>query len=71
MKNDVSIFGSDWQPIGRAPWERDIELAVIDSDELVHALGYPCRRTFSGWLTAQTRKWIEIRATHWREWEDR
>jgi hypothetical protein len=70
-RSDASIFGIDWQPIIRAPWERNVELAVIEPNELVHALAFPCRRTFSGWLNAKTREWIEIRPTHWRDWEDR
>jgi hypothetical protein len=39
----------DWQPIVSAPYERDIELAVIDHDTEVHALAFPCHRTFGGW----------------------
>jgi len=61
----------NWQPIIRAPWDRDIELAVIDSGGDVQALAFPCRRALSGWLNAQTRKWIDLRPTHWRDWQDR
>ncbi len=56
-----------WQPIIRAPWERDLELAVIGTDG-IHALTFPCRRTFDGWLDARTKKWVDVRPTHWREW---
>jgi hypothetical protein len=58
----------DWQPIVCAPWERDIELAVIDPDGEVHALAFPCRRSFSGWLNVKTKKWVDVRPTHWRDW---
>ena len=58
----------DWQPIIRAPWERDIELAVIDPDGSMQALPFPCRRTFGGWLDAKTRVWVDLEPTHWREW---
>ncbi len=33
----------EWQPIASAPFDRDIELAVIDYYG-VHALAFPCRR---------------------------
>jgi hypothetical protein len=61
----------DWQPIIRAPWERHLELAVIDADGAVHALTFPCRRTFDGWLSADTKRPVKVRPTHWRVWQDR
>jgi hypothetical protein len=64
-------FGTlmDWQPIIRAPWERDVELAVIDPDGAICTLTFPCRRTFSGWLNAKSREWVQTRPTHWRDWQ--
>ena len=59
----------DWQAIIRAPWERKLELAVIDPDGKVHALTFPCLRTFDGWLNADTRRPVKVRPTHWRDWE--
>jgi hypothetical protein len=56
-----------WQPISTAPYERDLELAVIDKDE-PNALVFPCRRVPGGWINAGLRKWIDVRPTHWREW---
>lgn len=57
-----------WQPIASAPFDRDLELAVIDSDG-PHALVFPCRRILSGWIDAQTKRLIaDVRPTHWREW---
>ena len=38
-----------WQPIATVPFDRDLELAVIDADES-HALVFPCRRTTDGRL---------------------
>ena len=46
-----------WQPISTAPYERDLELAVMDKDE-PHALVFPCRRVAGGWINAELRKWI-------------
>jgi hypothetical protein len=59
-----------WQPVGTAPFDRDLELAVIDGDE-PHALVFPCRRAIHGWIKAETNGKIEVRPTHWRPWRDR
>jgi hypothetical protein len=56
-----------WQPIDTAPFERDLELAVIDKDG-PHALAFACRRMAGGWIGAQTKRQIDVRPTHWREW---
>jgi len=56
-----------WQPITSAPFDRDLELAVIDR-ERPHALVFPCRRILSGWVNAETKEKIEVRPTHWRQW---
>jgi len=58
----------EWQPISNAPFDRDLELAVVDRKE-AHALAFPCRRIADGWLNAQTRRRIDVRPTHWREWQ--
>jgi hypothetical protein len=56
-----------WQLISSAPFDRDLELAVITGDGL-HALVFPCRRVLGGWVKAETRQRIDVRPTHWREW---
>jgi hypothetical protein len=56
-----------WQPISTAPFDRDLELAVIERDG-PHALVFPCRRILSGWINAETKQRIEVRPTHWRAW---
>ena len=61
----------DWQPIIRAPFERELELAMINPDGTVHSLEFPCCRTFDGWLCAKTKRWVNGRPTHWRAWEER
>lgn len=61
-------FLNRWEPIARAPFGRDLELAVMEGGE-IHALNFPSRRAVGGWLNAETEKRIEIRPTHWREWK--
>ncbi len=58
-----------WQPASTAPFDRDLELAVIDVLE-IHALVFPCRRVVGGWIKAATKQRIAIDPTHWREWTD-
>jgi hypothetical protein len=57
----------EWNPIGTAPFGRDIEVAVIDHDG-PHALVFPCRRILGGWLKSETKERIDVYPTHWREW---
>jgi len=58
----------DWKPIDIAPFDREVELAVID-DAGVHALTFPCHRIFHGWVNAKNKKRLyNILATHWRDW---
>jgi hypothetical protein len=56
-----------WLPIHTAPFDAEIELAVIDR-EGPHALVFPCRRTLRGWLKVETGETIAVRPTHWRPW---
>jgi len=57
-----------WQQITTAPFDRDLELAVIDADG-PHALVFPCRRILGGWMNAKTSERLEVHPTHWRRWE--
>ena len=59
----------EWKPIDTAPFDRDLELAVIDSRG-THLVAFPCRRrTDNGWLDVETKKRVYyIRPTHWRDW---
>jgi hypothetical protein len=59
----------EWKPIASAPFDRDLELAVIDYGGR-HALVFSCRRTLDGWINAKTRMRIDVRPTHWREWRE-
>ena len=58
---------SAWEPVATAPFDRDIELAVIDRDG-AHALVFPCRRVPAGWIASTTRATIRVSPTHWRDW---
>jgi len=59
----------EWKPIDTAPFDRDLELAVIDSRG-THLVAFACRRlTDDGWLDVETNKQVYyIRPTHWRDW---
>lgn len=57
----------EWQPIKTAPFDRELELAVIDA-EGTHPLVFPCRRILGGWLKVATGERVYIQPTHWREW---
>ena len=58
----------NWMPISGAPFDRDLELAVINRDG-EHALAFPCRRLLHGWAKKESGERISIRPTHWREWQ--
>jgi hypothetical protein len=57
----------EWRPISSAPFDRELELAVIGYDG-THALVFPCRRIAGGWVDVGTKKRVEVQPTHWREW---
>lgn len=56
-----------WEEISTAPYDRDLELAVID-EQCVHRLVFACRRTTSGWVKASSRERVLVDPTHWRPW---
>lgn len=58
-----------WNSISNAPFGRDLELAVIDATG-THALVFPCRRILGGWMAAKTKARLDVRPTHWREWQE-
>jgi hypothetical protein len=61
----------EWKLINTAPFDRDLELAVIDSKG-THSVVFPCRRPAdSGWIDVETNTQVyfnSIRPTHWRDW---
>jgi hypothetical protein len=54
----------EWREIATAPFDREIELAVIDGD--VGVLEGSCLRHGDGWLDAETLRSVTVTATHWR-----
>jgi hypothetical protein len=60
--------GADWRPIKSAPFDRDLELAVLDYDG-THALVFPCRRILCGWIDAESKELVPVSPSHWREWD--
>jgi hypothetical protein len=57
---------SVWEDISTAPFDRDLELAVIEGR--VHQLVFACRRAPGGWINPQTNQRIVVSPTHWRLW---
>lgn len=57
-----------WETISTAPYDRDLEVAVIEKDH-VHALVFACRRATNGWIKASTKERILVSPTHWRPWQ--
>jgi len=58
----------EWQTIASAPFDHDLELAVLDARG-IHSLVFPCRRVLRGWVNARTQTPVTIFPTHWREWD--
>lgn len=58
-----------WHPIATAPFDCDLELAVLEGGD-VHALVMRCRRVPLGWVNTTTGKPIDVNPTHWREWPE-
>ena len=58
------VRAPEWRDIATAPFDRAIELAVIDGD--IGVLGYPCLRHGDAWFDAQTLRPVSVAATHWR-----
>ena len=66
----ADYFGAmTWMKIETAPFNRDIEVAVIEADGEIYAVVFPCRRVAAGWIKAASGNPVEIHPTHWREWE--
>jgi hypothetical protein len=54
--------------ISHVPTDRDLHLAVLNGDQELHALVFPCRRQGNLWIDATTRRPVEVHPTHWQEW---
>jgi hypothetical protein len=58
-----------WETIATAPYDRDLELAVIEGDR-VHPLVFACRRAPDGWVKVSTHERVAVSPTHWRPWRN-
>jgi hypothetical protein len=59
-----------WLKIATAPFDRDLELAVIEINGEAHPLAFPCRRVLGGWVKATTNAPVKLCPTHWRQWDN-
>jgi hypothetical protein len=58
------LDSSQWRDIETAPFDRELELAVIDGE--VRPIDVFCLRHGDDWFDAETLKPIKVTATHWR-----
>lgn len=58
------VNAPEWRDIATAPFDRAIEIAVIDGD--IGVLSFPCVRHGDAWLDAETLQPVSMAATHWR-----
>jgi hypothetical protein len=65
------MFGAMiWLKIETAPFDRDLEVSVIEDDGKIYPIIFPCRRVLGGgWIKAATGGPVAIHPTHWRDWE--
>jgi hypothetical protein len=66
MKSDLADRPI-WEEISTAPFDRDLELAVIERNR-VYPLVFACRRTPAGWIKAASQERVIVHPTHWRAW---
>jgi hypothetical protein len=58
------LAGTSWREIATAPFDRAVELAVIDGK--IGVLPFFCLRHGDDWLEAETLRPVKVTATHWR-----
>jgi hypothetical protein len=65
---DNVVYGMDLQQvacrISSAPFDREIELAIIDDE--FGLVGFSCPAMATGWLDQATLQPVKVTATHWR-----
>jgi hypothetical protein len=68
---DIPSKSAEWLPISMPPPDgQDLEVCVMDYDEIVVPLPYPCRRSGADLVDASNKKLIDIQPTHWRKWTE-
>ena len=59
---------AEWLPISVTPPAGEgLELCVMDYDEIVVQLPYPCHRSGADFVDASNKKRVDIQPTHWRK----
>jgi hypothetical protein len=71
IKGIVRYLNGDleWRLISTAPYNRDMELRIIDRHE-PFCLPFPCRHTNGGWINSDLGTRVRIDPTHWRVWPE-
>ena len=60
----------NWHPVSTAPFNRDVEVRIVDAKGLGVA-PFPCRQTTSGWINADLYVRMELIPVAWRPWPKR
>jgi hypothetical protein len=64
-----ALDSDEWLPVSvTPPAGEDLELCIMDYDEIVVPLPYPCHRSGSDFVDASNKKHVDIQPTHWRKW---
>ena len=64
----VYSMPAEWLPVSIAPSDADLEVCVMDYDNILHELVFPCQKDKTGWINASTKMYIDIEPTLWRTW---
>ncbi len=67
MKRDSDIIA--WKDASIAPLGIKIEVMCVDNVTGEYTLPYPCRRTVSAWVNADTNAIIDCTPVGWRQWK--
>lgn len=59
------LLCNEWRDIATAPFDREIEVAIVAGD-ITNVPGGSCLRHGDGWLDAETLRPVAMTATHWR-----
>lgn len=54
--------------IHQVPNDKKLRLGVMDREGL-HPLVSPCTRVGESWIDSESNRRIDVRPTHWEEWE--
>jgi hypothetical protein len=65
----IVAASAEWLPVSMTPPEgEELEICVMDYDEIVVPLPYPCHRSGTEFVDASNKDRIDIQPTHWRKW---